>query len=151
MGLDDATIKKLREMRAKHMSLIDIQKETGISKPTIIKYTKKRKPKPADAENLGSMIDSSASPQRPEVPIDDYDVEFIDSGAGPNETIIDVKGFPINRKMSFTAKNITLWDCFKRVYPDWDGDFSDFVNESLDLAFKALRLEMKITVGGIAS
>ena len=151
MGLDDATIKKLREMRSKKMSLADIKKETGISKPTIIKYTKTKRVKPANAPNLESMIESSTGPKRPEVPIEDYDVDFIDSGAGPHETIIDVKGFPINRKLSLTAKNVTLWDCFKRVYPTWDGDISDFVNESMDLAFKALKLEMKITIGGIQS
>ena len=154
MGLDDATIKKLRELRANKVSLSEIQKQTGISKPTIIKYTKDveiKKPKSTDAQNLGSMIESSAGPRRPEVPIEDYDIEFIDSVDGSHEAVIDVKGFPINRKLSLTAKNVTLWDCFKRVYPDWDGDISDFVNESMDLAFKALKLEMKITIGGVLS
>ena len=40
MGLDAETIKKLRTMKKNKATLSMIQKETGISKPTIIKYTK---------------------------------------------------------------------------------------------------------------
>ena len=154
MGLDAETIKKIRNLKAQKLSLAEIQKQTGISKPTIIKYAKDvviKIPKPPGAANVASMIEDNINPQQPEVPIEDYPVEFIDAGTGSEEAIISVKGFPINRKLSLTAKNITLWDCFKRVYPNWDGDISDFVNESMDLAFKALKLEMKITIGGIAS
>ena len=154
MGLDSETVKKIRELKAKKMSLSEIQKETGVSKPTIIKYIKstpQRKPKKPPSTEVSSMIENSEAPQRPAETIEDYDVEFIDPLGSAHETVVDVKGFPINKKLFLTPKNITLFDCFKRVYPNWDGDISDFVNESMDYTFKALKMEMKISIGGISA
>ena len=154
MGLDSGTIKKMRDLRANKVSLSEIQKQTGISKPTIIKYTKDvmvKKPKPAGATNVVEMIEKSEKPTKPDVPIEDYEVEFVDDESNSQEAVIDVKGFPINRKLCLTAKNITLWDCFKQIYPQWDGDISDFVNEAMDFTFKALKMEMKISIGGISA
>ena len=152
MGLDAATIKKMRDLRANKTSLSEIQKQTGVSKPTIIKYTKDvqvKIRKPLGATNVVGMIENSEKPQSPATPIEDYNVEFVDDETGSQEAVIDVKGFPINRKLCLTAKNITLWDCFKQIYPQWEGDISDFVNESMDYTFKALKMEMKISIGSV--
>jgi len=147
--LDTPTITKLRNLKKQGKTLEEIKTETGISTATISKYTKNIKPEnPMEetAVQTPSRIPFGEQPQQ-STQTEDYKVEFIGPTAKPQEALIEVEGIPVNRKISLTPKNLLMWDCFRKTYPQWDGDLSNFINESMDCTFKALKMNMKITIG----
>jgi len=147
--LDSAKIAKLRTLKKQGKTLDEIKMETGVSTATISKYTKNIKadnPLEETATQTTPQIPFGEEPQTPQQP-EDYEVEFIGSRPKAQEALIEVEGIPVNRKISLTPKNLLMWDCFRKTYPQWDGDLSNFINESMDCTFKALKMNMKITIG----
>jgi len=145
MGLDSATIQKMRDLRKNKKSLSDIQKETGVSKPTIIKYTKgikvTRHLPPAPPQPIASPVEVVDD----EIFIDSTPT-IVDSETSPQDAIVDVIGIPVNRKIQLTPKNLTMFQWFKTKY-NWSGDISDFINDTMEYFFtKGLGAEMQVII-----
>lgn len=147
---DASVIAQMRTLKKQGKTLPEIREETGASLVTISKYTKHIKAENQTEEieiQKPSLTSIPEQPQNPAKPIQDYDVEFIAPITDPHEALIEVQGIPVNRKISLTPKNLTMWDIFRKTCPQWDGDLSDFINESMDCTFKALKMKMKVTIG----
>lgn len=145
--LDASTIAEMRNLKKQGKTLSQIREKTGISNATISKYTKNVKADNQIEEEITTSIPFGEKPKPPVQHIEDYEVEFLDPKSKPQEALIEVEGIPVNRKISLSPKNLLMWDCFRKTYPQWDGDLSNFINESMDCTFKALKMNMKITIG----
>lgn len=148
--LNSSIITKIQTLRRQGKTLKEIKKETGVSMPTLVKYTKavnEEQQKPASNAQK-TPLPITEEPQFQESSIEDkYDVEYIGPTVGPQEALVEVEGIPVNRKISLTPKNLLMWDCFRKEHPQWEGDLSNFINESMACSFKALKMKLKITIG----
>ena len=148
--LAPSIITKIQNLKKQGNTLEEIKKETGVSMPTLVKYTKTIKTEKQQSEIEAQKQQSAPTletPQTTEPTTEDYDVEYLNPTVGPQEALIEVKGIPVNRKISLTPKNLLMWDCFRNEHPQWEGDLSNFINESMDCTFKSLKMKLKITIG----
>ena len=158
-------------MKEEGASLHKIRKETKHSFKTIKKYledntVKENKPIKDEIsinKNEGSIVESTQVKNEPPKiipqpnPISittEFEPEIIieslqeATAVKPDEAIVEVRGVPIGKKISFTPKNLTMWEWFTSSYQGWENtDISDFINECMDFYFKkGLGAKMKIEV-----
>jgi len=65
------------------------------------------------------------------------------SELGPTESVIEVAGIPVGKKIRLTPKNLTLFDWFKARY-GYEGGLSDFINDAIEDFFRSRGYTVKI-------
>jgi len=141
--LNTQQIAQIKQLKKQGNSLGKISRTMGISVPTVRKYCKAIKANrstknPPPIENI---IET-------EEPIIETETSPIDPQDPTQEAMVEVKGFPVGKKIFLTPKNITMYQWFKSNYPHWDGeDLSDFINQAMGFFFtEGLNAKMKVEV-----
>jgi len=147
--LDTETITKMWNLKKQGKTLAEIKKETGISNATIVKYTKNIKPTELKQEETPSEEPIIQQPRKPQTQVfvpESLESAPIEPVISPEDVIVEVRGIPINKKIQINPKNLTLYEWFRAQYR-WDGDLSDFVNDTMEYFFsKGLNAEMQVIV-----
>ena len=155
-------IDKIQDLKREGNSIAQIKRETGVSRNTVIKYSKgiivdKPEGEEESTQRVAVPLEhvtrkANATVQAPKKPqeepeedfsnlLEDTPVEYVPNA---EDVVVEVAGIPVSRKVQLNPKNLMMFGWFKERY-NWEGDLSDFLNDTMTYFFEN-RLGAKVEI-----
>ena len=146
-------IDKIQDLKREGKSIAQIKRETGVSRNTVIKYSKGiivDKPEGEEESAQRGVVPlehvarkANATVQAPKNPLEEPEENFsdlledtrVEYIPNPEDIVVEVEGIPISRKVQLNPKNLMMFGWFKERYR-WEGDLSDFLNDTMTYFFE---------------